>query len=257
MGKESFILYTSFYKPISILSDKQLGRLLRAMFRYNLGEVVSVEEDIRMAFEFFKNQFELDERKYQAKVMRDAENGHRGGNPNFRRGKANPYYDKAGNGKQGDRAGITQDNPPLSKITQDNPINENDNDNDNISTSTSTTTRTRTRARGRPHAEVVASLADDQAWADVTKTKFRIQDDDELKRLLAEFSDDCVALGDDHTDDEKGAKYHFTNWMYKRVDRSGKLKKQQQYEDNQQRREDRRGRFESHAASPEDYEGAF
>ena len=63
MAKESFILYTSFYKPISKLSDKQLGRLFRAVFRYNLGEVFDVEEDIEMAFEFFKNQFEIDESK--------------------------------------------------------------------------------------------------------------------------------------------------------------------------------------------------
>ena len=74
MGKDTFIIYTSFYKPISFLSDKQLGRLFRAIFRYNLGEVVEVEDDIRMAFEFFKNQFEIDEGKYQAKIMRDIEN---------------------------------------------------------------------------------------------------------------------------------------------------------------------------------------
>lgn len=124
MGKETFILYTSFYKPISSLSDKQMGRLFRAIFRYNIGEVVSVEDDIRMAFEFFKNQFEIDESKYQAKIMRDAENGRRGGNPNFKKGKANPYYKKG-------VVEITQDNPPLSEITQDNPINDNVNDNVN------------------------------------------------------------------------------------------------------------------------------
>lgn len=63
MEKDTFIIYTSFYKPISILSDKQLGRLFRAIFKYNLGEAVDVEDDIRMAFEFFKNQFDIDERK--------------------------------------------------------------------------------------------------------------------------------------------------------------------------------------------------
>ena len=125
--KESFLIYTSFYKPISILSDKQLGRLFRAIFKYHLGEVVNVEEDIRMAFEFFKNQFEIDESKYQAKIKRDVENGHKGGNPNFKKGKTNPYYK--------DNKKITQDNPGLCKdnphITQDKAINDNDNDNDN------------------------------------------------------------------------------------------------------------------------------
>ena len=130
MGKESFIIYTSFYKPISILSDKQLGRLFRAIFEYQLSGVVDVEEDIRMAFEFFKNQFEIDERKYQAKIKRNNENGHKGGNPNFRKGKSNPYYDKKENKITGDNPNITEDNPTLPNITEDKPIYDNDNDND-------------------------------------------------------------------------------------------------------------------------------
>ena len=80
MGKEAFVIYKSFYKPISKLSDKQLGRLFRALFEYNINGVVTVEEDIEMAFEFFKNQFEIDEEKYQSKVERNRENGRRGGN---------------------------------------------------------------------------------------------------------------------------------------------------------------------------------
>lgn len=140
MGKDSFLIYTSFYKPISILSDKQIGRLFRAIFKYNLGEAVDVEDDIRMAFEFFKNQFEIDERKYQTKVMKNNESGRKGGNPNFKKGKSNPYYAKDNAKITGDNQGlceITEDNPnitgdnqTLPKITEDNPINDNDNDND-------------------------------------------------------------------------------------------------------------------------------
>lgn len=129
MAKDSFVIYSSFYKPISRLSDKQLGRLFRAIFKYNLGEVVDVEEDIEMAFGFFVNQFEIDEAKYQGKIMRDIENGRKGGNPNFKRGQSNPYYKKEDN--QGLKK-ITQDNPRLSEITQDKAINENENVNDNV-----------------------------------------------------------------------------------------------------------------------------
>ena len=129
MGKDSFLIYTAFYKPISILSDKQLGRLFRAIFAYNLGEAVNVEDDIRMAFEFFKNQFDIDESKYQAKIMKCAEGGRKGGNPNFRKGQSNPYYSK--------NKGEKEDKPTLTKITSDNPtlsrINLNDNVNDNVS----------------------------------------------------------------------------------------------------------------------------
>ena len=63
MGKDTFIIYKSFYSPISALSDKQLGRLFRAIFEYNISGVVSVEADIEMAFKFFKNQFDLDNDK--------------------------------------------------------------------------------------------------------------------------------------------------------------------------------------------------
>lgn len=129
MAREAFLIYTSFYKPISKLSDKQLGRLFRAVFRYNLGEVFDVEEDIEMAFEFFKNQFEIDESKYQSKVMRDIENGRKGGNPNFAKGKRNPYYPTAKK--------ITQDNRGLSEITEDKAINDNDKDNVNVLKETS------------------------------------------------------------------------------------------------------------------------
>jgi hypothetical protein len=123
--KNSFVLYKSFYKPICELSDKQLGRLFRAIYCYQLGEVFDVESDISMAFNFFRNQFELDEEKYRMKVERDIENGRKGGNPKFKKGHKNPYY------KSDDLTveKITQDNPPLSDITQDN---HNDNENDNV-----------------------------------------------------------------------------------------------------------------------------
>ena len=81
MTKDSFIIYKSFYKPISRLSDKQLGRLFRAIFKYQLGEEVTVEEDIEMAFGFLINQFEIDETKYHGIVERNRNNGRKGGAP--------------------------------------------------------------------------------------------------------------------------------------------------------------------------------
>lgn len=81
MTKDSFIIYKSFYKPISRLSDKQLGRLFRAIFKYQLGEEVTVEEDIDMALGFFINQFEIDETKYHGIVERNRNNGRKGGAP--------------------------------------------------------------------------------------------------------------------------------------------------------------------------------
>lgn len=107
--KDSFIIYKSFFKPISNLSDKQLGRLFRAIFAYQLGEVVSVDTDIKMAFDFFQNQFEIDEIKYQKTIQKNTENGRRGGRP--KSAEKNP------------------NNPPLFKKPK-KADNDNDNDND-------------------------------------------------------------------------------------------------------------------------------
>jgi hypothetical protein len=116
MAKDSFIIYKSFYKPISRLSDKQLGRLFRAIFKYQLGEEVTVEEDIEMAFGFFINQFEIDETKYHGIVERNRNNGRKGGAPI---GNSNA---KSKQPKQPSGLNSTQ-------TTQNKP-NENDNEND-------------------------------------------------------------------------------------------------------------------------------
>ena len=69
MIRESFIIYTRFYKPIQKLTDEQLGRLFRALFQYNsTDESICVDEDIEMAFGFFSNQMDIDNTKWQEKV---------------------------------------------------------------------------------------------------------------------------------------------------------------------------------------------
>ena len=119
MGKESFLIYKSFYKPIARLSDKQLGRLFRAIFKYQLGEEVTVEEDIEMAFGFFINQFEIDGTKYHGIVERNRNNGRKGGAPV---GNCNAKLKQP---KQPSGLNSTQ-------TTQNKP---NDNDNDNVNES--------------------------------------------------------------------------------------------------------------------------
>lgn len=111
--KDGFIIYKSFYKPISRLSDKQLGRLFRAIFLYQLDGVATVEYDIEMAFEFFKNQFEIDEQKYQGIVERNRDNGRKGGrkkNPNNPVGFQEPSESHKDNDKDNDK---DKENPPF------------------------------------------------------------------------------------------------------------------------------------------------
>jgi len=73
-NKESFIIYKGFYEPIKDMTDEQLGRLFRAIFNYHSEGRTKVDTDIRMAFDFFLNQFKIDEKKYQAICDKNREN---------------------------------------------------------------------------------------------------------------------------------------------------------------------------------------
>lgn len=68
MARDGFILYKGFYEPIEQFSDEQLGRLFRALYLYQLQGLEEVAPDIRVAFGFFKHQFEIDDAKYSEKV---------------------------------------------------------------------------------------------------------------------------------------------------------------------------------------------
>jgi hypothetical protein len=116
--KGSFIIHTAFYEPIKSLSDKQLGRIFRALFDYRLENEVQVEDDIRMAFMFFKNQMDIDEQKYLDKVEKNKQNGSKGG---------------AAKGNNNARKKTTErlrNNRTLEKTTETS-LYDNDNDNNN------------------------------------------------------------------------------------------------------------------------------
>ena len=117
--KESFIIYTSFYEPIKQLSDKQLGRIFRALFDYQLGNELQVEDDIKMAFLFFKNQIDIDTRKYINKVEANKQNGAKGGVP-----KGNNNARKKTIESDNDKN--KQNNPSVEK-TSETTLNDNDN----------------------------------------------------------------------------------------------------------------------------------
>ena len=70
MKKESFLLYNNFYEPIKHLDDKKLGQLFRAIYEYQVnGEIIDLDSDVKMAFDFFKNQLDVDSEKYKKIVV--------------------------------------------------------------------------------------------------------------------------------------------------------------------------------------------
>ena len=79
--RPSFLIYKSFYEPIKILSYENKGKLLEALFEYQINGKLEVEPQIQMAFAFFKNQFELDQEKWEKKVAAQRANGKKGGRP--------------------------------------------------------------------------------------------------------------------------------------------------------------------------------
>ena len=126
--RDSFVFYRSFAEVISMIPDAEDKiTLLNALIEYGLnGTEPDLQYPLSAMFKQMTSSIAGAQRRYQANV----ENGKKGGNPNFKKGKSNPYY----NSKK-----ITQDNPKITQhnpdITQDNreitPHNLNDNDNVN------------------------------------------------------------------------------------------------------------------------------
>lgn len=240
MGKESFIIYASFYKPISKLSDKQLGRLFRAIFRYHIDGDVAVEEDIEMAFAFFVNQFEIDESKYQSKVERNRDNGRKGGAPKGNRNAAKNSSE------------TTQCNPSVEKTSENNPIqaktsettlNDNDNVNDNELSSTTA------RARARDAAEGITGNFLDDLFRDTAAVEAFCMNNrispEQFRRLAEEVVTEWQLTGQKHTDGTD-ARRHLINQTRKKI-HSNDTQPQDRYAK-------RRG-VDSAARGPEDYTG--
>ena len=122
------MFYRSFAEVISMIPDAEDKiTLLNALIEYGLnGTEPDLQYPLSAMFKQMTSSIAGAQRRYQANV----ENGKKGGNPNFKKGKSNPYYSSKK---------ITQDNPKITQhnpdITQDNreitPDNLNDNDNVN------------------------------------------------------------------------------------------------------------------------------
>ena len=81
MKKESFVVYKKFYDPIKNLENEQLGRLFRAIFEFQIYNKECEDKDIKIAFDFFKAQFIVDNEKYEKICEKNRRNGMNGGRP--------------------------------------------------------------------------------------------------------------------------------------------------------------------------------
>lgn len=107
--RDSFLFYRSYIEAVDKLPADRRYDFLHAIACYALdGTQPGFDGAEDIAFGLMKANIDSCNKRYTASV----ENGKKGGNPNFKKGRRNPYYK---------RKKITQDNPA------DNP-NENVND---------------------------------------------------------------------------------------------------------------------------------
>ena len=204
--KDSFLIYKSFYKPISRLSDKQLGRLFRAIFKYQLSEEISEEEDIEMAFELYKNQFEIDELKYQGIVERNRNNGRKGGNDKNSETVKSKYSVS--------QTSHSTPNNPVGAKRASGGLNDNENDNDLKETSLS---RSKEKEEDfgkdvdKPLTELREELLSNQTWIETLSTNNHI--DESASRLYIEAYIRKLQNEGIARKSVSDAQKHFANWL--------------------------------------------
>jgi hypothetical protein len=93
--KSSFVLYYELEAQTSILSNEQLGRLIRAVFAYEIrGECTAFEDDLmlQMCFQFVKATLDVNKEKYKERCEINRENGKSGGRPKINELPKNDSY---------------------------------------------------------------------------------------------------------------------------------------------------------------------
>ncbi len=129
MTKESMIFYREWRRAVEELEPVQRCQVYEAIFDYAFDKIEPSDAILKAITSLMRDKIDRDNEAYQAKCDKNKANGKKGGNPNFVKGKANPYHKK--NDIINDNPKITQDNPTVMfgypKITQDNPTITQDN----------------------------------------------------------------------------------------------------------------------------------
>ena len=82
MDKNSFLIYLDYEEQFNLLTDEQVGQLMRAIIKYEkTGEMPKLNGMLKMAFSFIKTQLDRDREKYKERCKKNKENGKKGGRP--------------------------------------------------------------------------------------------------------------------------------------------------------------------------------
>lgn len=93
MGKNSFLIYLDYEEQFDLLSDEELGRLLRAIILYEkTGKETELNGMLKMAFSFIKTQLDKDREKYNEVCEKNKRNGAKGGRPRKKTQKTQRFF---------------------------------------------------------------------------------------------------------------------------------------------------------------------
>ena len=151
MSQDSIIIYRDIREAVMGLPPELCKAVMKAIFDYAFDDIEPEEDTDAVVKGFylaFKSRFDMN----IARLEKNKANGKKGGNPNFTKGKRNPYYPKGDNHQQeidnreitedngidkrditekrakSDKRGITEDNPNITESDKkDNPDISEDN----------------------------------------------------------------------------------------------------------------------------------
>lgn len=79
MNKVSFLIYLDYEEQFNLLSDEELGQLIRAIMEYEkTGTEPNLSGVIKMAFSFIKAQLDRDRDKWKEEKQKRSEAGKKG-----------------------------------------------------------------------------------------------------------------------------------------------------------------------------------
>lgn len=81
--KKGFLIYLTYKEQFDLLSDEELGILIRSIMEYEINRIepTDLKGMSKMAFSFIKSNLDRDRQKYEEKCKKNKENGSRGGRP--------------------------------------------------------------------------------------------------------------------------------------------------------------------------------
>jgi len=119
-GKKAFQLYHDMTGVVSVMTDEQAGKLLKAILTYVNGSEPEFDDPVAMvAFQPIRMQLERDHQSYVNIVTRNRENGRKGGRP--KKTQENPVG-YLGNPDKPKKADTDKDTDKDNKKTPLNPL---------------------------------------------------------------------------------------------------------------------------------------